>query len=89
MPIRVLHCLARRLRSLGFEVHIVVLEYLGQFAEELEDAVTFHQVPRSSRLSFLHPARLSETLRRIRLIDGINLTETNILLKTSKISAAL
>ncbi|QRM56746.1 Lrp/AsnC family transcriptional regulator [Sinorhizobium sp. BG8] len=25
-----------------------------------------------------------ETLRRIRLIDGINLTETNILLKTSK-----
>ncbi|MDO9418421.1 Lrp/AsnC family transcriptional regulator [Pararhizobium sp.] len=27
-----------------------------------------------------------ETLRRIRLIDGINLTETNILLKTSKIA---
>lgn len=30
-----------------------------------------------------------ETLRLIRLIDGINLTETNILLKTSKISAAV
>jgi hypothetical protein len=25
-----------------------------------------------------------ETLRRIRLVDGINVTETNILLKTSK-----
>ena len=25
-----------------------------------------------------------ETVRRIRLIDGINVTETNILLKTSK-----
>lgn len=27
-----------------------------------------------------------ETLRRIRLIDGINVTETNILLKTSKLA---
>lgn len=27
-----------------------------------------------------------ETLRRIRLIDGINVTETNILLKTSKMA---
>lgn len=33
-------------------------------------------------------ASFDETLRRIRLIDGITVTETNILLKTSKISAA-
>lgn len=31
-------------------------------------------------------ASFDETLRRIRLIDGINLTETNILLKTRKMS---
>ncbi|MGO6907982.1 AsnC family transcriptional regulator, partial [Rhizobium ruizarguesonis] len=29
-------------------------------------------------------AAFDETLRRIRLINGINSTETNILLKTSK-----
>jgi len=31
-------------------------------------------------------ASFDETLRRIRLVDGINTTETNILLKTSKAS---
>ncbi|MFN4205944.1 MAG: AsnC family transcriptional regulator, partial [Agrobacterium albertimagni] len=31
-------------------------------------------------------ASFDETLRRIRLIEGINFTETNILLKTSKVA---
>ena len=33
-------------------------------------------------------ANFDETLRRIRLIDGINLTETSILLKTSKMTTS-
>jgi glycosyltransferase involved in cell wall biosynthesis len=62
---RVLHSLAHRLPPLGFEVHIVVLQYLGRFAEGLEDSVTFHEVPPMSRLSLFHPGRLIALLRGI------------------------
>ena len=62
---RVLHSLGRCLPDRGFEMHIVVLQYLGRFAEELQDTVTFHQVRRMSRFSLLHPGRLIEVLRRI------------------------
>lgn len=61
---RVLHSLGRHLPAHGFEVHIVVLEYLGRFAEELE-GVTFHQVPPMGRLSLLHPGELIATLRQV------------------------
>ena len=62
---RVLHNLARKLPAHGFEVHVVVLQYLGRFAEELDGLATFHQVPRMSRLSFVHPGKLVDVLRRI------------------------
>lgn len=62
---RVLHSLARHLPRHGFEVHIVVLQYLGRFAEELEGMVTFRQVPPMGRLSLLHPGHLIATLRQI------------------------
>jgi glycosyltransferase involved in cell wall biosynthesis len=62
---RVLHSLARQLPPLGFDIHIVVLEYLGRFSAGLEDVVTFHQVPAMSRLSLLHPGKLITLLRRI------------------------
>jgi glycosyltransferase involved in cell wall biosynthesis len=62
---RVLHSLGSHLPRHGFEVHVVVLQYLGRFAEELEGAVTFHQVPPMGRLSLLHPGALIETLRRV------------------------
>lgn len=62
---RVLHSLGRHLPEHGFEVHVVVLQYLGRFAEELEGTVTFHQVPPMGRMSLLHPGPLIETLRGI------------------------
>jgi glycosyltransferase involved in cell wall biosynthesis len=62
---RVLHGLASELPQHGFEVHVVVLEYYGHFAEGLEDRVTFHRVPPMSRLSLLHPKALATTLRMI------------------------
>jgi glycosyltransferase involved in cell wall biosynthesis len=62
---RVLHNLARQLPPRGFEVHIVVLEYLGRFSEGLEGAATLHEVPRMSRLSLIRPGKLIDVLRRI------------------------
>jgi glycosyltransferase involved in cell wall biosynthesis len=62
---QVLHNLAQGLPSAGFDVHVVVLEYLGRFAEGLEERVTFHQVPPMPRWSLLHPGALISTLRTI------------------------
>lgn len=62
---RVLHDLALRLPAQGFEVHIVVLQYLGRFAEGLERQVNFHQVPPMSRLSLLYPGGLIRLLREV------------------------
>jgi glycosyltransferase involved in cell wall biosynthesis len=62
---QVLHSLAQGLPSAGFDVHVVVLEYLGRFAEGLEERVTFHQVPPMPRWSLLHPGALISMLRTI------------------------
>jgi glycosyltransferase involved in cell wall biosynthesis len=79
---RVLHSLTRRLPPRGFEVHIVVLEYLGRFAEGLEGAVTFHKVPPMSRFSLLHPGQLIATLRRI--APDVVHSHTGVWLKASR-----
>lgn len=62
---RVLHDLASRLPPQGFEVHVVVLEYLGRFAEGLPSAVVLHQAPGMSPLSLLYPKKLAKLLRAI------------------------
>lgn len=62
---RVLHTLARQLPPRGFEIHIVVLEYLGHFAQGLEGVATLHQVPPMSKLSLLYPTELMSVLRTI------------------------
>ncbi len=62
---RVLHDLAKRLPPHGFEVHLVVLEYYGRFAEGLADAATLHRIPPMSRFSLLHPRELANTFRAI------------------------
>lgn len=62
---QVLHNLALRLPSQGFEVHVVVLEYFGHFARDLEGKATLHQVPPMPRWSLLHPGALIKTLRSI------------------------
>lgn len=62
---KVLNSLAQRLPAHGIEVHVVVLQYLGRFADGLEGAVTFHQVPPMPRWSLLHPGQLITRLRTI------------------------
>ena len=79
---RVLHSLASRLPPRGFEVHVVVLQYLGRFAEGLQGSVTFHQVPPMSRLSLLHPGRLVAVLRGI--APDVVHSHTGVWLKASR-----
>ena len=62
---KVLNNLARSLPAIGFEVHIVVLQYHGQFAAGLGSSATMHQVPPMGRLSLLWPRELVATLRAI------------------------
>jgi glycosyltransferase involved in cell wall biosynthesis len=62
---RLLHSLAKRLPARGFEVHVVVLEYYGQFARGLEETATLHQAPPMSRLSLLYPRHLARMLQAI------------------------
>jgi glycosyltransferase involved in cell wall biosynthesis len=62
---RVLHDLAQALPAQGFEVHIVVVEGFGRFAEGLGEATGLHQVPPMSKFSLLHPKALVAVLRRI------------------------
>ncbi|KAA0698645.1 Lrp/AsnC family transcriptional regulator [Neorhizobium sp. P12A] len=74
---------------------IVMIEVLGRMADRVADQLrglpqvrALHST--NGRWDFIAEledrdlAAFDETLRRIRLIDGINTTETNILLKTSK-----
>jgi glycosyltransferase involved in cell wall biosynthesis len=62
---RVLHDLVRALPAQGFEVHVVVVEGFGRFAEGLGESAGLHQVPAMSRLSLLYPAELIDVLRGI------------------------
>ncbi|PPJ45341.1 Lrp/AsnC family transcriptional regulator [Rhizobium sp. KAs_5_22] len=75
---------------------IVMIEVVGKFADRVA-----HQLRGLPEVRALHStngrwdfiaeledrdlASFDETLRRIRLIEGINTTESNILLKTSKV----
>jgi DNA-binding Lrp family transcriptional regulator len=74
---------------------IVMIEVLGRLADKV--AAQLRGLPQvralhstNGRWDFIAEledrdlASFDETLRRIRLIDGINTTESNILLKTSK-----
>lgn len=61
---RVMNDLVRRLPRPEFELHVVVLEYYGRFAEGLAAHATLHQVPPMSRLSLLRPAALAAVFRQ-------------------------
>jgi DNA-binding Lrp family transcriptional regulator len=74
---------------------IVMIEVLGRMADRVADQLrglpqvrALHST--NGRWDFIAEledrdlASFDETLRRVRLIDGINTTESNILLKTSK-----
>jgi len=74
---------------------IVMIEVLGRMADRVADQLRGLPQVRAlhstngkwdfiAELEDRDLAAFDETLRRIRLIDGINTTETNILLKTTK-----
>ena len=78
---------------------IVMIEVLGRLADRVADQLrglpqvrALHST--NGRWDFIAELEdrdlvsFDETLRRIRLIDGITVTETNILLKTSKLTGA-
>lgn len=82
-------------RSAGVRA-IVMIEVLGKLADRVADQLRGLPQVRAlhstngkwdfvAELEDRDLASFDETLRRIRLVNGINSTETNILLKTSKI----
>ncbi|CAN7322391.1 Lrp/AsnC family transcriptional regulator [Rhizobium sp. LjRoot30] len=84
------------IRSSGVRA-IVMIEVLGKLADKVAQQLRGMPQVRAlhstnGRWDFIAEledrdlATFDETLRRIRLIEGINSTETNILLKTSKSS---
>lgn len=62
---RLLHDLAHALPAHAFEVHIVVVEGFGRFAEGLTGVAELHQVPVMNRLSLIYPKELIAVLRRL------------------------
>ncbi|MGR9248149.1 MULTISPECIES: Lrp/AsnC family transcriptional regulator [Rhizobium] len=81
-------------RSAGVRA-IVMIEVLGKLADRVADQLRGLPQVRAlhstngkwdfvAELEDRDLAAFDETLRRIRLVNGINSTETNILLKTSK-----
>lgn len=81
-------------RSAGVRA-IVMIEVLGKLADKVADQLRGLPQVRAlhstngkwdfvAELEDRDLASFDETLRRIRLVNGINSTETNILLKTSK-----
>ena len=62
---RVIADLLRGLDPRRFELHLLVLQYLGRFAEGLDAVAELHQAPALSRWSMLFPLRLAELVRRL------------------------
>jgi glycosyltransferase involved in cell wall biosynthesis len=62
---RVIADLLRRLDPGQFEPHLMVLQYLGRFAEGLGEFAALHEGPRLSRWSMVFPGRLAERIRAI------------------------
>lgn len=62
---RLLHDLTRALHARDFDVHVIVVEGFGRFADGLERVAELHQVPPMGRFSLLYPAPLVDLLRRV------------------------
>jgi len=62
---RLLSDLMHRFDRNRFELHVLVLQYMGRFAQGLEDVATLHQAPSLPRWSLLWPRDLAEVIRRI------------------------
>ena len=63
---RVLADMVRGMDRTRFEGHVLALEYLGRFAEGLDDVAELHLADRMSPFSLLRPQALARQFRRIR-----------------------
>lgn len=63
---RLIADIVRGVDSTRIESHILVLQYLGRFAADLDEVATLHAPPRQSRLSLLWPRALSRAIQDIR-----------------------
>lgn len=62
---RLLADLVRGVRSDRFDPHVLVLQYVGRFGEELDGVAEVHQAAPMSRLSMLWPRSLAAEIARI------------------------
>lgn len=79
---RVLHNLARQLPGRGFDVHVVVMEYLGHFGGGLDEVATIHRLPPMSRFSMIYPGSLVALLKR--LDPGVVHSHSGVWFKASR-----
>jgi glycosyltransferase involved in cell wall biosynthesis len=57
--------LARRVDGRRYDSHVLVLQYMGRFAEGLRDIATLHQAPAMRSGSLLRPTALAGVIRAI------------------------
>jgi glycosyltransferase involved in cell wall biosynthesis len=62
---RLLADIVRHADAERFESHVLALQYLGRFAEGLEDVATLHLAPPMPRWSMLWPGALIDLVKRI------------------------
>jgi glycosyltransferase involved in cell wall biosynthesis len=63
---RLLADIVRKGDSALIEPHVLVLQYLGRFSEEMRGFAVVHQAAPQSRYSMIWPRQLAEQIRRIR-----------------------
>src|SRR5687767_15028526 len=62
---RLIADIVRGVDATRFESHILVLQYLGRFAADLDAVATLHSPPRQSRASLLWPRTLARAIANI------------------------
>lgn len=62
---RLIHDLARRADRAAFDVHVMVMGYVGRFGDGLDGAAEIHRAGRMEPWSLLRPAALAEGIRRV------------------------
>jgi glycosyltransferase involved in cell wall biosynthesis len=63
---RILNNLIRLVPQSEFEVHLVLLDYIGRFGAGLEGFATLHQAGKMSSFSLLRPVELTKLLRNLK-----------------------
>ena len=65
-----------------FDMHILVLQYLGRFSEGMNDRATLHVASPQRKLSLVHPTQLARTMAQI--APDVVHTHSGVWLKASR-----